>query len=462
MRTTSLRRRVTAATLGLLAVTLIVLNAFVYLSLESRLDSALRERVEERAALAAELGPRLSPQALAERLAGEGIEATVRGRGGELAREPPRPLRRPRQGPGGPQGGPSGERRPLRGPRDPVALVPLPGGSTVLLVGRRGEIDSTLSRLLALEILGSMVVLALVAVSVSRVVRIALRPLDRMVGTATRIAGGATGERLEPSRTDTELGRLASAFDAMLDSLERALRSARDSEERMRTFLSDASHELRTPLAGVQASAETLLREDPDRERREQLAVGMVRLASRGGRLVDDLMTAARTAETLPLRSERVDLVRLSADEVDRTRRLAPTCRVRHQAPGRLAVRGDPERLAQILGNLLDNARHASHPGGSILVALAEDGAGVEVAVSDEGPGVPPEDRERIFERFARLDASRAHDGFGTGLGLAIARGLAEAHGGSLECVPASRGARFVLRLPSGGLAAEAPQPARG
>ena len=456
MRTTSLRRRVTAATLGLLAVTLVALNVFVYFSLQSRLDSALRQRVGERAAVAAELGPRLSPQALVERLAGGGIEATVRGRAGELAREPPRPVRRPRPGPGGPKGGPSGERRPPRGPRDPTALVALPGGSTVLLVGRRGEIDTTLSRLLALEVLGSLAVLALVAVSVSRVVRIALRPLDRMVGTATRIAEGATDERLAPSRTDTELGRLASAFDSMVDSLERALRAARASEERMRTFLSDASHELRTPLAGVQASAETLLREDPDRERREQLAVGMVRLASRGGRLVDDLMAAARTAESLPLRRERVDLVRLSADEVERTRRLAPACTVEHQAPGRLAVVGDPERLAQILGNLLDNARHASQPGGAILVALTEDGTGVQIAVSDEGPGIPPEDRERIFERFVRLDASRAHDGFGTGLGLAIARGLADAHGGSLECVPAHRGACFLLRLPSGGLPAEA------
>lgn len=454
MRTTSLRRRVTATTLGLLAVTLVVLNVFVYLSLESRLDSALRQRVGERAALAAELGPRLSPQALVERLAGDGIEATVRGRAGEVAREPPRPVRGPRAGPGGPKGGPSG--KPAAGPRDPTALVPLPEGSTVLLVGRRVEIDTTLSRLLALEVFGSVAVLLLVAASVSRVVRIALRPLDRMVSTATRIARGATDERLAPSRTDTELGRLASAFDAMVDSLERALRAARDSEERMRTFLSDASHELRTPLAGVQAGAETLLREDPDRERRERLLVGMVRLASRGGRLVDDLMAAARTAESLPLRRERVDLVRLSADEVERTRRLAPACRVEQEAPGFLAVVGDPERLAQILGNLLDNARHASRPGGSILVALSEYGAaGVEIAVADEGPGIPPEDRERIFERFVRLDASRAHDGFGTGLGLAIARGLAEAHGGSLECAPASRGARFVLRLPSGSLPAE-------
>lgn len=454
MRTTSLRRRLIAATLTLVALTLLILDLFVYVSLESRLDSTLRDRVQERASLAAELGPRLPATALAERLVGESIEVTVRGPAGELAREPPRPRRGdgPKP-PKGPDGAPPPRPKPPKppfGPRDPWRVVPLPGGESVLLVGRRGEIDTTLSRLLALEALGSLVALALIAASVSRMVRLTLRPLDRMVNTAARIAGGATEERLAPSRTDTELGRLAGAIDAMVDSLERALGAARDSEDRMRTFLSDASHELRTPLAGVQASAETLLREDPERARREQLAVGMVRLASRGGRLVDDLMVAARTTDDLSLTLERLDLVRLSAEEVERTRLLAPRAKVVLEAPRQLEVIGDAERLSQILANLVDNARHASPLDGTIAVAIEREGAEVEVAVSDEGPGVPPGEEERIFGRFVRLDASRGEDGFGAGLGLSIARGLAEAHGGSLICVKATRGARFLLRLPLG------------
>jgi two-component system, OmpR family, sensor kinase len=227
-------------------------------------------------------------------------------------------------------------------------------------------------------------------------------------------------------------------------------RALRHADERMRRFLTDASHELRTPMAGIQASAETLLRTNPGRAAREHLVVQILRDTHRAGRLIDDLLAITRLEQGTPLDNRNFDLVPVAGAAVELTRELRPTVNVRLNAPDHVHLRGDPERIRQVLDNLLSNARHATPDGGHITVRVTSHPGAVEVEVTDTGPGIPEADRERIFERFTRLNGTYAMGIDGNGLGLAIARGIATAHSGTLTCAAtAGQGARFQLRLPT-------------
>jgi two-component system, OmpR family, sensor kinase len=223
-------------------------------------------------------------------------------------------------------------------------------------------------------------------------------------------------------------------------------RALRRAEERMRRFLADASHELRTPIAGVQASAETLLRTNPGRATREKLVLQILREGHRAGQLIEDLLAMTRLEQGIPLDTRDFDLVPLTTAAVELTRELAPAVNVQLHAPSHAHLHGDPQRIRQVLDNLLSNARHATPAGGQITVRITDRTAGIQVDVTDTGPGVAQPDRETIFERFTRLDPSGTD---GNGLGLAIARSIATAHSGTLTCDdPAGGGARFQLRLP--------------
>ncbi|AHH21176.1 putative two-component system sensor kinase [Nocardia nova SH22a] len=282
--------------------------------------------------------------------------------------------------------------------------------------------------------------------------RRALRPLDSMTRLAREIARGGRGRRLSPTRTDTELGRTAGAFDEMLDALEGAEARARASEQRMRDFVGDAAHELRTPIAGIRAMAEAVLHQPADTgtEEREHMYLLLAREARRAGRLVDDLLDMARIDAGLTLHREDVDLYDLARAEVDRMRVLRPDVDFHLTGRSTPAV-VDPERIAQVLANLMSNACHAMPDGGTVGLDI---GAGatpdlVAIRVTDTGPGVPESERIRIFDRLVRLDTGRDHRRDGAGMGLAIARGIARAHGGDLRCVaPDTTGAVFVLVLP--------------
>jgi signal transduction histidine kinase len=225
-------------------------------------------------------------------------------------------------------------------------------------------------------------------------------------------------------------------------------RALRRGDERMRRFLADASHELRTPIAGVQATAETLLRANPDRVGREKLVLQILREAHRAARLIDDLLAITRLEQGIPMASELFDLMPLTEAAAKATRELAPAVDVQVHGPGHVQLRGDPAGIRQVLDNLLSNARHATPDGGRITVRVTEHDD-IQVEVTDTGAGVPPADRERVFERFTRLNGSYPGRTDGNGLGLAIARNIATAHSGTLTCVAiASQGARFQLRLP--------------
>jgi len=359
--------------------------------------------------------------------------------------------------------------------RGPVLRRALSDGSQLTLYGDPAEltaIQRRLSRLLVMLGLGGLAVAGLALLATTR---LALGPLDTMTALARSIAAGDRGRRLAPIRTDTELGRTAAAFDDMLDALEGAERTAkqaetvaRDSERQTRQFVADAAHELRTPITGLRAAAEAALSSRASGEERERLHLLLLREAGRAGRLVEDLLALAQIDAGLRLLQEPVELRALAEAEVERIRLLAPTVTVSVRGEP-LTVPGDPQRLAQVLANLLDNARRYTPDGGEITVTIDHapadafepnavsgtrpggSGSPARVRVLDTGPGVPAADRERIFDRLVRLDDARRRDAggpglSGAGLGLAIARGIARAHGGELRCDADSV---FELTLPS-------------
>ena len=305
----------------------------------------------------------------------------------------------------------------------------------------------TLRRVLLIT---GLIALLISAALVAAAVRLALRPLDSMAALAKTISQGNRGSRLAPTRTDTEIGQTAQAFDEMLDELEGAETRARQAEERTRAFLADAAHELRTPIAGVQAAAETLLHHDDqlDHEERQHLQVLLVREAERAGALISNLLAAARLDAGIDLDLAPVSLRTLVHTEIDRVRLMRPEATVTMSGP-EVVARADAAKVSSILRNVIDNALRAAGPQGMVHIVVREQDQFAIAEIWDSGPGVPPSERERIFERLVRLDHGRASDAGGSGLGLAIARGYARAHGGDLTCEdPRGIGAMFRLVLP--------------
>ena len=433
--TMSLRRRVTALSLAVLATVLLLVLVLTDVVFAAQTRSDARAQLAVRANLAGQLVAQgVGPRVVARRAEAPGtttLLVTPDGRRfGSLADDsaPPPP-------------------GPARGD-DQVLRRTLADGSQLTLVAD-GEVASLAQQRLrrTLALLGLVALLVAGAVTLLTT-RLALAPLDTMTALARSITRGDRGRRLAPPRTDTELGRTAAAFDDMLDELEGAEATARAAAERTRRFVADAAHELRTPLAGVAALTEAAMAPELPGPERERLHLLLLRETRRAAGLVDDLLVLARIDAGIPLRREPVDLLGLARAEADRVRLLAPDREIEVLGVP-VVVAGDGDRLGQVLGNLLSNAGRHAPAGGRVTVRVWSGGMAL-VQVTDTGPGVPPADRERIFDRLVRLDDSRAADGGGSGLGLAIARGIARAHGGDLRCVepPQRCGAAFELRIP--------------
>ncbi len=431
LRAVSLRARVTALSMLVLAAVLLAVGVLTDVIFAAQSRSDIGSQLQVRAQLAGQLVAQgLTAEQVAQRVEAPGIRAVVVASNGATY-----------DGPDGPRGRPG-----RRGDEDQVLQQPLADGSQLTLVADgtpASDAQSRLRRTLLLLSVGALAVAGLVTLLTTR---IALAPLDAMTGLARSITRGNRGRRLAPTRTTTELGRTAAAFDDMLDELEGAEAVAKASEARTRRFVADAAHELRTPLAGVQAIAEATMAPELDGEERERLHLLLLRESRRAGRLVDDLLVMARIDAGIELRHEPVELLGLARSEADRARLLAPDRTITVDGT-EVTVRGDPARLGQVLANLVDNARRHTPAGTAVTVGVGADGT---VLVCDHGPGIPPADRERIFDRLVRLDESRSSDDGGAGLGLAIARGIARAHGGDLRCVDpiGGTGATFALTLP--------------
>jgi|tagenome__1003787_1003787.scaffolds.fasta_scaffold20984437_3 two-component system OmpR family sensor kinase len=323
------------------------------------------------------------------------------------------------------------------------------GGATLVAVPMR-DVDQTLHRLLLVEGLVVAGVLLLIGVLAAVVVRIGLLPLDRMGHTAGRIAGGDLSHRVRETDPRTEVGRLGSALNAMLDRLEKAFAERRESEERLRQFIADASHELRTPLASIRGYAELFrigaARETTDTEK------AMRRIedeSQRMGVLVEDLLTLARLDEVREAERTEVDLTALSRDAVDDALVTAPEREVALHANGPVCVLGERDQLRQVLGNLVRNALVHTPPGTPIEVSVDSAGGEARLEVRDHGPGLPTDDPDALFERFWRAEGGRERGKGGAGLGLAIVSGIVEAHGGRVSASNVEDGgASFVVRLP--------------
>lgn len=313
------------------------------------------------------------------------------------------------------------------------------------------EVDQTLSRLRLVETLVIVGVLIVLGVSAFFLVRLGLRPLDRMEATAGQIAAGELSRRVTPATPSTEVGRLGLALNAMLDRLEQAFAQRQASEERLRQFLADASHELRTPLASIRGYAELFRMGVARNETERQTAMQRIEDESkRMGVLVEDLLTLARLDETPALTRVPVDLTVLARDAVEDARAMAPERPITLDAPDSAVVSGDPHQLRQVLANLMRNALvHA--PGQALIeVSLEQDEQTVTLSVRDHGPGLPAgADPERLFDRFWRAEAGRERGKAGAGLGLAIVTEVVEAHQGQITAQNApGGGARFIARLP--------------
>jgi two-component system OmpR family sensor kinase len=432
MKTGSLRRRVTVTTLVLLAIVLAAVVSAVTLAYRSKLDGDLRTRLTKAGAAVERAGHGPALKGLVPGLALEGI--AIRG-------SAPAPLP---AGTGAQAPSPTTTSQTIQTHGSLLILDEvLPDGTRLFISASRASIDQAVTSLLLVELVVAAAALALATLLVLQVTRTALRPLSAVIQTATRIADGDSKLRLKPSRTDTELGALAAAFDGMLDALEAAIDEARASDAATRRFLADASHELRNPIAALQASVETLLREQPERPERDRLEAAVARDSERLGRLINDLLGLARL-EAHPTRTP-VDLASVARPLVEHAQARAPRATITLRAHDDTPVSGDPDALERVLRNLIDNALAAIGPTGRIDVQLRRLDEYVQALVTDDGPGVPEHQREQIFERFVRLDPSKP----GHGLGLAIARRIAHQHHGDLTCDPATNGASFTLHLPT-------------
>jgi signal transduction histidine kinase len=307
------------------------------------------------------------------------------------------------------------------------------GTVVVLAVGHK--LGLTLPVRAALAVLLGLVIVQVLARGMTS-------PLREMAAAASAMARGDYGRRVRATSRD-EVGELARAFNAMAAELG-------DADRMRRELVANVSHELRTPLGALQALLENLADgvEPPDPAALRTALAQTERL----GRLVAQLLDLSRL-ESGALEVERISfgmraLLEQAARECalgDRLVRL----KVRVE-PGDLQTTGDPERLHQVVANLLDNAVRHSPPEGRVwLTAHAATAGRTTIVVADEGPGIPPDEAERVFERFHRTDAARATRDGGTGLGLAIARWIVDAHGGVIRAETREpQGCRMVVEIP--------------
>jgi signal transduction histidine kinase len=313
----------------------------------------------------------------------------------------------------------------------------LDGDRTIVLAVSVEDDAETLATVATLLAVAVPLVLLLVAATTWLVTGRALRPVTRIRQEVDGITAERLHQRLAVPPSGDEVEALATTMNGMLDRLDAAATA-------QRRFVSDASHELRSPLATIRQHAE-LAQAHPDVTSIGELAEVVSEEGLRLQGIVESLLLLARLDEGVAPHDEPVDLDDIALGEVRRLR--ARGLDVDGSGIRAARVSGDPRLLGQLLRNLADNA--ARHARGRVAIGVTPTDGHVLVTIEDDGDGVPVEERERIFERFVRLDEARSRDGGGSGLGLAIARGIASAEGGTIG-VDDSRwgGARFVVTLP--------------
>jgi two-component system OmpR family sensor kinase len=351
-----------------------------------------------------------------------------------------------------------------------VVAAQTPRGDTFVTGLPLGPVRATVYQLAGVIMLVSVAGLLAAALVGAGVIRHTLRPLNRVAATATRVSQlpldhgeVALAVRVPEVDTDprTEVGQVGAALNHMLEHVASALRARQASETRVRQFVADASHELRTPLAVIRGYAEVSRR--GAHEVPPDVAHALRRVESEAVRmtvLVEDLLLLARLDAGRPVERRHVDLSALVVDALSDAHAAGPDHRWSLDLLEQpVSVNGSPEQLHQLVANLLANARVHTPPGTDVRVSLStHDGAvgavvgsrTAVIAVSDNGPGIPPELVPEVFERFVRGDSSRSRAGSSgsTGLGLAIVAGVVAAHGGTVSVDSTRAGTSFTVRLP--------------
>lgn len=356
-------------------------------------------------------------------------------------------------------------------------------GSTVItglsLEGDKALIRTQLLIELAVALVGALVV----ALAGRTMVRSSLAPLERVARTAQRVASQplergevSIEDRVEKADLDSsaEVGQVGGALNTLLGHVESALAARQRSETQVRQFVADASHELRTPLASIRGYTELIRREGADADLPEEATYALERVHSESVRmtaLVEDLLLLARLDAGRELRREEVDLVGLLVDTVADARAAGPDHdwqldlavleppadatpeEAEDFLPEPPLVIGDEARLRQVVVNLLANARVHTPAGSHVTTTLTREGDTLIVRIHDDGPGIAPDVRDRLFERFARGDSSRERRTGSTGLGMSIALAIVQSHGGSIDVDSSTasedHGTTFSVRLPA-------------
>jgi len=454
----SLRARLTLlATLvvaaGLAAGSLLLLGSLGK-SLVATLDSTARQRAEDVASL---VDQGRVPDPIPVAGAGAVLVQVVDAKGGVLAASVGSDRAVPLLGPA--ELAEARDRRPRSldgsrvGEHEPLRVIAWPAGTardpvTVIAAVSVSSVADSLRIVGVALSLGGPLLLALFAGIAWVTVGWTLRPVGALRRGAEEITGTGEDRRLPLPAAQDEIHRLGATLNRMLDRLEEAGR-------RQRGFVADAAHELRSPLASMRAQLEVAVRH-PELTSWPLLAANVLTDTLRLGRMVEDLLALARLDERRgPAATQDLDVGELVREVA--VRLPAAGTELRLELDGGVRVRGDPEALGRVVQNLLDNAlRYAER---QVEVSVRAEGGLAVLAVADDGPGIPAADRDRVFERFTRLDDARGRDLGGAGLGLAIAREIVRAHGGEVTAEAAAPGegaagegapgARLVVRLPA-------------
>jgi len=312
------------------------------------------------------------------------------------------------------------------------------------------DVDDTMNQLILIEVIASSIVFLVLGAVTWWVVRLGIRPIKRMTETAVAIADGDRTQRVPDMPAATEAGQLGGALNHMLERLDDAFDQQAASEERLRRFVADASHELRTPVTTIRGYAE-LYRVggldddhalDEAMRRTEQEAIRM-------SRLVEDLLNLAKLDEGRPLERRDVDLAVLVADAARDAVAVDPGRPITTDAVAPVVVRGDEDRLRQVIANVVGNALVHTPPGTPIELRVDAVNGSARIAVTDHGPGMPPEVAAKVTQRFYRADPARGRHRGGSGLGMSIADAAVSAHGGTIGVdSEVGRGTTVTVTLP--------------
>lgn len=332
-----------------------------------------------------------------------------------------------------------------------VATTVLPSSlGSVIVAQSLSDFDKTTRQIgIVFLIIGGLVLL-FITFAARQVIKVSMKPLERIQVTAGQIAAGDLSARLENFEPDTEVGRLSTSLNQMLSRIEESFAARAESESKLRRFVADASHELRTPLTSIRGFAE-LHRQGavPEGEKTRELVARIEKESIRMGSLVEDLLMLARMDQSREIVMAEVDLSTLVKEAVLSAQVVGTDHPITVDIAHDVHTQGDSDKIYQVVTNLLANARAHTPAGTQIHVATYSDDKGSYVTVADNGPGLTAQDQQHIFERFYRVDTSRQRSsGDGSGLGLSIVDEVMKAHGGSVSVSSApGDGATFTLHF---------------